>query len=293
MDFCNDLTSHTAYRVNRQYIARCWTLLLPSRPASIAPNLSRLHDSYEVDRTSSRKHDNSYPGKDGASHGGHVAHGPTQDSSASPRTSRQQDRKNQIRTPTRNTPPSTPAAGPTPRFNSCAYVTLAMLYGTVSGGLSRRSPRRAIELQRYTALVAPASFIRAITKPGETWLTTTRGDAFRRPSSKNASFHIARAKTSVGDALASVPGVVLETDFEAPERVIPEAERRWTRDVTADMFDLWALRVKLECSVHGGSGASADSKDLQLSVGVSQMAKCRHYRPLSGATIRSSRCSSV
>lgn len=52
------------------------------------------------------------------------------------------------------------------------------------------------------------------------------------------------------------------TTREASERVIPEAERRWTRDVTADMFDLWALRVKLECPVHGGSGASADSRNL-------------------------------
>ncbi|KAL1937126.1 hypothetical protein VTO73DRAFT_14536 [Trametes versicolor] len=68
-------------------------------------------------------------------------------------------------------------------------------------------------LDRSSLEVAPAGFIRAITKPGETWRTTTRSDAFPPPASGGAWFHIARAKTSdLGDAWASAPGTVLDPD---------------------------------------------------------------------------------
>ncbi|KAL1937060.1 hypothetical protein VTO73DRAFT_15142 [Trametes versicolor] len=56
-----------------------------------------------------------------------------------------------------------------------AYIPLATLYGTVSGELSGRSPGHSSIFhgalppsERSSLSVAPANFIRAITKPGET-----------------------------------------------------------------------------------------------------------------------------
>lgn len=151
--------------------------------------------------------------------------------------------------------PSTPAAGLTPKFNSCAYVTLAILYGTVPGELSGRSPGhssifhgalppcvwkhggqvRSIRTcqqrkettssptqapnymlcssDRSNLSVAPASSIRAITKPVETQRTTMQSDAFAQPALGSPSFHIARTKPFMHKTLASASGVVLQTDL--------------------------------------------------------------------------------
>ncbi|KAL1937009.1 hypothetical protein VTO73DRAFT_2031 [Trametes versicolor] len=195
-------------------------------------------------------------------------------------------------------------------FEYRAYVTLTMHHGTVSGKLSGRSPRYALALQpnvttpshaqapdcmlcgldRSSLEVAPAGFIRSITKPGETWRTTTRSPDQRQAARR----FISRARrpplatrSRPHPAGFSIPALVHAQPRAADEpqrgehdregshalrlstrvtsvRVVAEAEFRWTRgrEPRGCCGSSW--------SPVGSGRVSADSKDLQLSVDVSQ-----------------------
>lgn len=148
----------------------------------------------------------------------------------------------------------------------------------------------------------------------------TRNAIFRRSVSGGPSFHIARAKT-LGDALASAPGRVLDTGSgtfshnaanvrtllagrnecpalaqktaEARTRCscLPESRRRalWRRPsfvghTTADVFDLRVLRVKPKRPrASGGGRVSVNSG----TCGCQSTPRHIHHRPSSGTTVAS------